>query len=500
MEKLNELKQRLATISDLTAASSVLIWDQSTYMPLGGAAARGRQLSTLARLAHEHATDPALGRLLDDLQSYAESLPYDDDDASLLRIARREFERATRVPAGLVAAFSEHSARSYSAWTIARPANDFAAVRPHLEQTLELSRQLADCFPGYDHIADPLIDLNDYGMRAASVRALFAELRQELVPLVRAITAQPSADDSCLLQHYPAPAQIAFAEQVIRDYGYDFERGRQDIAPHPFMIRFALDDIRITTRVKVDDLSEALFSTLHESGHAMYEQGIAATHEATPLASGTSAGVHESQSRLWENQIGRSQVFWQHYYPQLQEVFPQQLGAVSLESFYRAVNKVQPSLIRTDADEVTYNLHVMIRFDLELALLEGTLAVADLPEAWRARYTSDLGVTPPDDRDGVLQDVHWFSGMIGGVFQGYTIGNLLSAQFFAAAQQALPQIGVEIASGRFATLRGWLREHIYCHGSKYTAAELITRATGGPLTIAPYMAYLREKYGKLYAL
>jgi carboxypeptidase Taq len=500
VDKLSELKQRFAMISDLNAASAVLIWDQSTYMPPGGAAARGRQLSTLARLAHEQITDPALGRLIDALQPYAESLPYDYDDAGLLRVARREFERATRVPTPLVAQLSEHAASSYSAWTLARPANDFAAVLPYLERTLDLSRQLADCFPGYEHIADPLIDMSDYGMRTASVRTVFAQLREELVPLVRAITAQASADDRCLRQHYPPQEQIAFAEQIIRDYGYDFDRGRQDLAPHPFMIRFALGDIRITTRVKDDDLSEALFSTLHEAGHALYEQGVDLAYEATPLVGGTSAGVHESQSRLWENQIGRSYVFWEHYYPQLQATFPSQLGTVSLDTFYRAINKVQPSLIRTDADEVTYNLHVMIRFDLELALLEGTLAVADLPEAWRARYVSDLGVTPPDDRDGVLQDVHWYSGTIGGAFQGYTLGNLLSAQFFAAAQQAHPAISREIASGTFTTLHGWLREQMYRHGSKFTASELTERVTGGPLSVAPYMAYLREKYGMLYAL
>ena len=365
---------------------------------------------------------------------------------------------------------------------------------------MELSRRIADCFPGYTHIADPLIDFADYGMRAETVRALFAELRAELAPLAQSITAQPPADDACLHQYYPEADQLAFGEQIIRRFGYDFTRGRQDKTHHPFATKFSVGDVRITTRVKKHDLSEALFSTLHESGHAMYEQGVSAAYEGTPLAGGTSAGVHESQSRLWENLVGRSRPFWQHYYPQLQAAFPDQLGAVPLDTFYRAINKVQRSLIRTDADEVTYNLHVMLRFDLELAMLEGSLAVKDLAEAWNARYSEDLGISAPTHSDGVLQDVHWFGGLIGGSFQGYTLGNILSAQLFETARKAEPAIDSELAQGEFGALHGWLREQIYSPGSKYTASELVERVTGGPLTIAPYLAYLRKKYGELYKL
>lgn len=499
-EQLAELRARLQEIDDLNAASALLNWDQTTYMPPGGAPARARQLATLGRLAHEKSIDPAIGRLLDALQPYADGLPYDHDDAALIRVARRGYERLTRVPTELVARFYAHSAASYQVWTRARPDNDVGAVLPYLEHTLELSRQFADCFPGYAHIADPLIDFADYGMRAETVRALFAELRAELAPIAHAITAQPSADDSCLRQHFPESAQLAFGERIIRAFGYDFTRGRQDKTHHPFATKFSVGDVRITTRVKEHDLSEALFSTLHEAGHAMYEQGVDPAFEGTPLCSGTSAGVHESQSRLWENLVGRSRPFWEHYYPQIQAVFPDQLRSVPLETFYRAINKVQRSLIRTDADEVTYNLHVMLRFDLELALLEGSLAVKDLPEAWNARYSEDLGITPPDHRDGVLQDVHWFGGLIGGSFQGYTIGNMLSAQFFDAARAAHPAIDAELARGEFATLHGWLREQIYRHGSKFTTSELVERVTGGPLTIQPYLSYLRRKYGELYTL
>jgi carboxypeptidase Taq len=499
-QKLQELKTRLLEVNDLNSANALLSWDQTTYMPPGGAAARGRQMGTLGRLAHEKFTDPAIGRLLDDLRPYEESLPYDSDDASLIRVTRREYERNTRIPSEFVAQLNELQAESYQVWTEARPASDFKRVQPYLEKTLDLSRQLANYFPGYEHIADPLIDFADEGMKVSKIRPLFAELRTQLVPIVQAITSQPVADDACLKQLYPEALQLTFGQEVIKVYGYDFNRGRQDKTHHPFMTKFSLGDVRITTRVKERDLGDALFSTMHEAGHAMYEQGIRMDLEGTPLAGGTSSGVHESQSRTWENLVGRSRNFWAFFYPKLQAAFPEQLKSVSLETFYRAINKVARSLIRVDADEVTYNLHVMIRFDFETALLEGTLAVRDLADAWHARYQSDLGLRAPDDRDGVLQDVHWYGGIIGGSFQGYTLGNIMSAQFFAAALQAHPQIPGEMRAGMFDTLRGWLTQNVYQHGSKFTANEVIERATGQPLSIDPYIHYLRTKYGELYSL
>ena len=498
--RLEELKGRLREVSDLGAAGAVLGWDQATYMPPGGAAARARQGATLSRLAHEKFTDPALGKLLDELQPYADGLSPDSDDASLLRVARRDFEKAVKVPADFVARWSAHSSASYDAWTRARPANDFATMRPLLERSLDFSRQYAGFFAPYVHIADPLIDGPDEGMTTATVLALFAELRASLVPIVRAISAQPPADDTCLRGSFPEAAQMAFGLAVVKRVGYDLERGRLDKTHHPFCTKFAAGDVRITTRVRENDIAEALFSTLHEAGHALYEQGVDVAFEGTPLNSGASAGVHESQSRLWENVVGRSRGFWEHFYPLLCDAFPDHFARVPLETFYRAINKVARSLIRTDADEVTYNLHVMMRLDLELALLEGRLAVGDLPEAWRARFEMDFGIAPPDDRDGCLQDVHWYAGAVGGGFQGYTIGNILAAQFHAAALRAHPEIPAQMAQGQFATLHGWLREHLYRHGRKLTPDELVERATGGPMSIAPYIAYLRAKYGELYRL
>jgi carboxypeptidase Taq len=446
-------------------------------------------------------TDAAIGKLLDDLRPYEASQPYDSDEASLIRVTRRNYERATKVPPAFMAQFYQHAAAIYEAWAKARPANDFGAVQSLLEKTLDLSRQFANYFPGYEHIADPLIDVADYGVKATTLRALFADLRAQLVPIVQAITSQAPADDACLQQAFPEAQQIAFANEVVKRMGYDFARGRLDKSPHPFTTEFSIGDVRITTRVKDNDLTEAFYGIWHEGGHAMYEQGVRMELEGMPLAGGTSAGVHESQSRLWENLVGRSRGFWKYFYPELQKVFPDQLGAAPLDTFYRAINKVQRSLIRTDADEVTYNLHVMIRFGLELDLLEGKLAVRDLPEVWRERYQADLGIMSPDDRDGVLQDVHWYGGAIGGAFQGYTLGNILNAQFYEAALRAHPEIPAEIEQqGKFDTLHGWLKDNIYQHGSKFTASELVQRTTGGPMSIEPYIRYLKTKYGELYQL
>ncbi|MBX7212780.1 MAG: carboxypeptidase M32 [Thermoflexales bacterium] len=497
---LADLKLRLAEIDDLNRVGAILGWDQSTYLPSGGGAARGRQSATLARIAQEKATDKGLGRLLDDLAPYEASLPADHDDAALIRVARRNYLKAIKLPVEFVGEFQEHASAMYMRWMAARPANDFASLVPGLERTLDFSRRAAEYFAPYEHIADPLIDYADQGMKARGIRAVFAELRAGLAPLAAAILSRPPADDSCIKQPFDTDKQLAFGKTIIEAYGFDFSRGRQDFAPHPFCTTFSVDDVRITTRVKPNDLTEALFSTLHEAGHAMYEQGGNPAYEGTSLQGGTSAGVHESQSRTWENIVGRSRAMWIHFYPRLQAVFPAQLGDVPLDVFHRAINKVERSLIRTDADEVTYNLHVMIRFDLELDLLEGKLAVRDLPQAWNARYASDLGITAPDDRDGCLQDMHWYAGLIGGAFQGYTLGNIISGQFMAAARAAMPDLDAQIASGHFAGLHGWLRENLYQHASKYTANELLQRITGGPLSVGPYLAYLRGKYSPLFDL
>jgi carboxypeptidase Taq len=499
-DMLAELKERLREIADLRAANSVLSWDQATFMPEGGAAARGRQMAMLSRLAHERAVAPDVGRLIDALTPYSESLLQASDDACLIRVARRDFEKAVKVPADYVARANAHGSASYQEWTRARQANDFKSMVPYLEKTLDLSREYSEFFAPYAHVADPHIDDADEGMTAASIGKLFGELKRGLLPLVDAICDQPEADDSCIRQEFTKPSQLEFARRAAEQIGYDFKRGRLDLTHHPFCTKFSAGDVRITTRVNDRDLGDALFSTLHESGHAMYEQGVDPALAGTPLGHGVSAGVHESQSRLWENIVARSRGFWEHFYPLLQRAFADELAGVPLATFHRAINKVARSLIRTDADEVTYNLHIMLRFDLELKMLEGKLAVKDLAEAWRAAMQADLRVAPPDDRDGCLQDVHWYAGAIGGAFQSYTIGNILAAQFYAAALKAHPEIPGEIPRGEFATLHVWLRDNIYRHGAKFPPNELVARATGSAMNMEPYFGYLREKYGELYEL
>lgn len=495
--KLLKLQSLLAEIEDLHSAASVLYWDSKTYMPSKGFAARGRQLATLRQIAHEKFTDGKIAQLLEDLRDYEQNLDYSSDEASLLRLTRRQCDRSSKVPAEFTARFANLQTESYEAWGRARPENNFAIVQPLLEKMLEMSQEYSSFFPDAAHIADPHIESSDYGMSAVSVRSIFAELRAQLVPIVEAITSQPPVDKSCLHQHYPEAEQFAFTHTILKQMGYSFDRGRQDKTLHPFMTKFSIDDVRITTRFYENDLSQGIFSTIHEMGHAFYELGNAIELEGTPLAGGVSSGIHESQSRLWENLVGKSRPFWQYFYPQLQAHFPSQLGAVSLETFYRAINSVSRSLIRTDADEITYNLHVMIRFDLELDLLEGKLAIKDLPDAWNARYKSDLGITPDSDSNGVLQDVHWYGWGIGGMFQGYTLGNLMSAQFFDAAINKHPEIPAQIEVGNFSVLHDWLKTNIYHQGRKFTAAQTLEKATGKPLSTKPLIDYIHHKYGEL---
>ena len=499
-QMLVELKRRLREISDLNAAGDVLNWDQATYMPVGGAGVRGRQRAMLNRLAHERAVAPALGRLIDALARYGESLPYDSDDASLIRVARREYQKKIKIPPDHVERATMLCSASYDAWTSARPANDFATMVPYLERTLDLSREYSSYFAPSKHVADPHIDDADANMTTASIRQLFGQLKRQLDPMVHAICEQPAADDSCLRQTFAKAAQFDFARHVAERIGYDLKRGRLDLTHHPFCTRFSAGDVRITTRVNENDLGDALFSTLHEAGHAMYEQGISGAVDGTPLGQGVSAGVHESQSRLWKNVVARSRGFWEHFYPPLQRIFAEQLSDVPLATFHRAINKVARSLMRTDADEMTYNLHIMLRFDLELKMLEGQLRVSDLPEAWHAAMQADLGIAPSDDRNGCLQDAHWYAGYIGGRFHSYTIGNILSAQLYAAALKAHPDIPHEIANGQFDTLRTWLRDNLYQHGSKFVPNDLVERATGAAMHMRSYSDYLREKYGALYRL
>lgn len=502
MEHVERLKARLKEITNIGKAAAVLDWDQSTYMPPGGASARAEQLATLRTIAHRTFVDDETLRLLDAAEREVEGarLPPDDADRALLRVARRDYENETRLPSAHVEELARVGALAYDAWTSARANDDFAAFAPWLQKSMDLARKTAD-YLGYDqHPYDALLRLNEPGMTYERLHALFKELRAGIAPLVRAVVERADrVDDVVLHRSYDEQAQLRFSEDVVRRFGYDFSRGRLDLTVHPFETSFSIDDVRITTRVSPTFLQMNLMGVMHESGHGMYEQGIDHALEGTPLAHGTSGGVHESQSRLWENVVGRSPAFWEYWTPLAQQAFPEQLAGVDVETLWRAFNKAQPSLIRVEADELTYNLHIMARFKLENELLEGRLAVADVPEAWNAAMQDYVGITPPNNREGCLQDVHWSSGYVAG-FPSYTIGNVLSVQFYEAAVRSVPSIPDDIARGEFAGLLGWLQQNVYRYGRIYDPDDLVARATGRPMEAGPYLAYLREKFGALYGV
>ena len=500
MDSLKPLKTRLNEVHDLQAALAVLGWDQQVNMPPGGAEHRASQLSTLSRIQHDLFTADETARLLETAEAEGGDLPYDSDDAALLRVTRHDFDLATRLPSDLVAEISRVTTLAHEAWAKARAADDYPAFKPWLQQILDLNRQTAEHLGYADRPYDALLDQYEPGMKTAAVATLFEELKTAQIPLIRAIAAQADRiDNRVLKREFPEAAQEAFGLKVAETLGYDFQRGRLDRAVHPFTTGFGSNDVRITTRYEAHWLPGSLFGTVHETGHALYEQGSAASISGTPLEGGTSLGIHESQSRLWENLVGRSRAFWQYFFPRLQAAFPAALDGVGLEDFYRAINRAEPSLVRVEADEVTYNMHIIIRFELENDLLEGKLSVDDAPAAWNAKYQEYLGVQPPNNRLGILQDVHWAGGMIG-YFPTYTLGNLMSVPFFNKAVEAHPEIPAEIAQGQFGTLLGWLQENIYRHGRKYLPAELFERVTGEQMSAQPYIAYLRSKYGELYDL
>jgi carboxypeptidase Taq len=497
--ELQQLKDILAEYVDLRMITNVLEWDQQVCMPERGNEARSQHLALTYRLAHERITSAEVGRLLEALRPKITQMDPDSDEARLIEYAARQYDKLTRVPTEQVAAFAEATGRAHTVWVQARAENDFGKFKPQLEQIVDLRRQYAACFAPYDHIYDPLLDDYENGMKTADVQAIFDTLRPQQVELVRAIAGRPQVQDDFLYQPFDEEQQWAFGKEVITRVGYDWQRGRLDRAAHPFSIHFGIDDVRITTRVDPNFFNPFFFATLHETGHALYEMGVDPALAHTPLATGTSLAVHESQSRMWENLVGRSLPFWKHYYPKLQSLFSAQLGDVSLETFYKGINRVAPSYIRVEADEATYNLHIMLRLEIEIALMDGSLDVKDLPEYWNARMQDYLGIMPPDDTRGVLQDVHWSAGYIG-YFATYALGNVLSAQLWECINQDIPDLTQQIEKAEFATLLEWVRTKIHRHGSKFPPQELVRRITGSQIDPAPYMRYLNQKYQAIYDL
>lgn len=488
---MEDLRQRLSRITHLNQAAAVLEWDMETYMPEGGAEARSMQVATLRSLAHELLIDDETAGLLE------QAVPRSEIDRDLVRVVSKDVDKARKVPSSLIAAMAEASGRAKGAWQKARSTNDFPVFAPHLERIVDLCIQHAEALGYEDQPYDALLDQYEEGATTREVTTVFDSVRKELVPFVHELTAAHPACEGPVHREFPEEDQWAFGLEMARRIGYDMNRGRQDRSAHPFSTSFSISDVRITTRLEKRFFNPAFFGTLHETGHAMYEQGIDPVLEGTPLADGTSLGMHESQSRMWENLVGRSLPFWEYAYPHAQKAFPGALSDVSLDGFYKAINAVAPSTIRVEADEVTYNLHIMLRFELEQELIAGRVDVKDLPREWNDRMESWIGVRPQNDAEGVLQDIHWSLGAIG-YFPTYALGNLMSVQLFDAARRAIPDMDDQFRRGEFAPLLSWLQTHVHQWGRRRTASEILVASTGSDLSAAPWMAYVRGKFGALH--
>ena len=506
MSAFETLTEQVAQISDILNAISVLTWDARTQMPPGGAKTRGEQLATLSSLAQERLTSERLRAALAEAEADVSSS--DILQLRTVQSVREAVDLFERIPLALTAKLARLKTVSQDVWGAAKKGSDFGLFAPYLEQMVTLNQRLAEAIGYGEHPYDALLRQYEPGLTTRTLQDLFGSLKEGILPLLEAIRTRGEPRRDFLTHEYPEAQQRTFNLYTAELFGYDFARGRLDVSAHPFEISFTRQDVRITTRYDRHYLPMSLFGTLHEVGHALYEQGVAPELTRSALTSdflglyavgGASYGTHESQSRLWENLVGRSLPFWEQHFSELRNVFPEQLHGVDIPTFYRAVNHVSPSLIRVEADEVTYNLHIMLRVELETSLLEGTLKVTDLPEAWSAKLDEYLGLTPPDDASGVLQDVHWSAGMFGS-FPTYTVGNVMASQFFEAARMQVVDLDEALAVGNYTPLRDWLTENIYRYGRTYTPHELLERVTGRSLDVTPYLEYLNAKYRNLYDL
>ncbi len=484
----------------LATAAEALEWDERTMMPAAGAEYRAEQLTLLAGIVHQRSVDPRLGEWLEELaQSPLAAEPH-SDTATAIRQLKREYDKQVKLPQSLVEELARTASLAQHAWEKARPSNDFASFEPYLAKTFELKRAQAAALGFQESAYDALLDDFEPHEKTANVARVLAELREALVPLVAEIAASSKRPDvSILARRYPVDVQEQFSRAASAAIGFDYARGRVDVTAHPFCTGLGPNDCRITTRYEERFFNSAFFGTLHEAGHGIYDQGLRADWYGLPPGEAISLGIHESQSRMWENLVGRSRAFWRHFYPQAQTLFPDALGDVSLDAFYFAINDVRPSLVRVEADEATYNLHILIRFELEQALLADEIPIGDAPAAWDDKYQQYLGIRPPSVADGVLQDVHWSAGLVG-YFPTYSLGNLYASQFFETADRELGGLDAQFARGEFGPLKTWLGEKIHRHGQCYSASELVEKVTGKPLSPAPLMAHLRGKLAPLYGL
>lgn len=485
---------RMQKIADVKYSAAVLQWDQETYLPAKGADFRARQLATLSEIAHEWFVDPQLGQLLQELHGRGDLA---GDEQRNVALSLEDYDKQKKFTPAFVRRLSEASSRSFHSWLQARSANSFSLFQNDLQQLVDLKKEEAE-LAGYEqHPYNALLDQFEKGATVTLLDRVFSQVRAPLKDLLDRIGAQRQVDDGFLRGDFPKQKQWDFGMELIRQLGFDFEAGRQDVSEHPFTTSFGPEDVRITTRIDEHDFNHMTWSCIHETGHALYEQGLPREYYGLPLGEYASLGIHESQSRLWENNVGRSLDWWRPVYPRLQRLFPEQLGGIPLEAFYNGINKVQPSLIRTEADEVSYHFHVMIRYELEKRLLDGSLAVGDIPGWWNENYKTWLGITVPDDKRGCLQDVHWSHGSFG-YFPTYSLGSFYAAQFFIAAESQLPDLQSAIGRGVTTSLLGWLRNNIHRHGRRYTSEELCLRATGKTLEIKYFLDYLLAKYRNIY--
>ena len=483
-------------LADVEHAQALLSWDQETYMPPRGTAMRARAQGTMAGLAHEMLVDDQLVNLVRDLQSKTLK---GDETVNVRETARRQ-ERALKISGDLVVEMTETASLAHEAWVESREKADFSIFQPWLEKILDQKRQVADSVGYEGSMYNALLDEYEPYAKAEEIAELFADLRTQLIPLVEAIAASGRRPaDGVLDRTFNVELQERFGRGVIADMGFDMDAGRLDVAVHPFCSGTSRDDVRLTTRYAEDWMPGSLFGSIHEAGHGLYEQGLPAEAVGVPAGQSVSLGIHESQSRMWENMVGRSQPFWQHYFPLLQAAFPGVIDDVDLDRFYAAINQVEPSFIRVEADEVTYNLHIALRFEIEVALVEGALRVDELPEAWNAKMRDYLGITPPDHAQGVLQDVHWSFGGIG-YFSTYSLGNLYAAQFFHQAKRDMPDMMEQIAEGQLLVLKRWLNENVHARGARLTAAQLVQEVTGEALSAQYFIDYLHAKFDLLYDL
>ena len=491
---LSSFYDKVRQIFDLSQARQTLEWDQKAVMPPKGVVQRAQQLAALASVIHGKATDPALGEIIAQLETRGD---LEDRVRADVREARRSYDRASKVPARLVAERAEACALAETAWETAKPQNDFASFLPHLERVIALTREQARCIDGARPY-DALLDEYEPGMSEAQLRVIFMDLKASLLPILDAVQGASRPDTAFLGRHFPERGQRDFCLRVIRDMGFDLQAGRFDTSAHP-CTDGTMNDVRLTTRYQEDYLPGSLFGTIHEAGHGLYEQGLDPARFRDPAGLYCSMGIHESQSRLWENFIGRSLPFWRHYYPALRQTFPGVLDEVSLDAFYGAVNAVAPSLVRIEADEATYNLHIILRFELESDLIAGRVEPRDLPELWRDRMRACLGVAPAEDREGVLQDIHWAAGLVG-YFPTYTLGNLYAAQFMEKMRQDLPGFDEGVARGELGPARVWLNQNVHRHGRRWTAPDLCVKVTGQPLSAEPLLRHLKGKYSEIYGI